>query len=298
MPYPVKRVLLGLFLLLSIPSVLLAQGTAPEVGIFGGISTYNGDLSSSKFPFQQSHPAFGIFIRKSVYKGFSLRIGASFGKMSGADSLASDSSVRLRNLDFQSNITDVHLLAEYNFFDYSKTGFTPYVFVGISVYHFDPYTKDTAGLRVYLPPLSTEGEGLEAYPDRKAYNLTQVSIPFGVGVKYAVSPVVNLGFEFRINKTFTDYLDDVSTTYVDENKLLAERGPTAVQYAYRTDELPGHKPDQTGGDTYPPEGTPRGSAAHKDWYYFTGLTISFNLNGGNGLFGNGLKQLRCPVIRN
>lgn len=292
MPYPVKRVLFGLFLLLSIPSMLSAQGGAPEVGIFGGISTYNGDLSSSSFPFQQSHPAFGIFIRKAVYKGFSLRLGASFGKMSGADSLASDTSVKMRNLDFQSNITDVHLLAEYNFFDYSKTGFTPYVFVGISVYHFDPYTKDTAGLRVYLPPLSTEGEGLDAYPDRKNYNLTQISIPFGVGVKYALSPVVNIGLEFRINKTFTDYLDDVSTTYVAENALLAERGPTAVQYAYRTNELPGHKTE-----AYPAEGFPRGSAAHKDWYYFTGLTLSFNLNGGNGLFGNSLRQLRCPVIK-
>lgn len=282
----------GLFVLLSIPSMLSAQGGAPEVGIFGGISTYNGDLSSSSFPFQQSHPAFGIFIRKSIYKGFSLRLGASFGKMSGADSLASDTSVQLRNLDFQSNITDVHLLAEYNFFDYSKTGFTPYVFVGISVYHFDPYTKDTAGLKVYLPPLSTEGEGLDAYPGRKNYNLTQISIPFGVGVKYALSPVVNIGLEFRINKTFTDYLDDVSTTYVAENALLAERGPTAVQYAYRTDELPGHK-----AEAYPEEGFPRGSAAHKDWYYFTGLTLSFNLNGGNGLFGNSLRQLRCPVIK-
>lgn len=292
MPYSVKKTLIGLFVLLSVPSLLFAQNNAPEVGIFGGISTYNGDLTPNSFSFQQSHPAFGIFIRKAVYKGFSLRLGATFGKLSGADSLSSDSSVRTRNLDFQSNVTDVHLMVEYNFLDYSKTGFTPYVFVGISVFHFDPYTKDTSGLRVYLSPLSTEGEGLQTYPDRKPYNLTQISIPFGVGVKYALSPVVNLGFEFRINKTFTDYLDDVSTTYVDENNLLAERGPTAVEYAYRTNELPGHK-----SAAYPADGTMRGSAAHKDWYYFTGLTLSFNLNGGNGLFGKGLRQLRCPVMK-
>lgn len=279
--------------MLFVPLLVQAQGAAegaPEVGIFGGISNYNGDMTPSAFPFQQSHPAVGLFIRKQVYKGVSIRLGASFGKVSGADSLASDSAFRMRNLDFQSNITDVHLMVEYNFFDYSRTGFTPYVFAGISVFHFDPYTKDTAGLRVYLPPLSTEGEGLQAYPDRKPYNLTQISIPFGVGVKYALSPVINLGFEFRINKTFTDYLDDLSTTYVDQSNLLAERGPTAVAYAFRTDELPGQK-----SAAYPADGAGRGSANHKDWYYFTGIMLSFNLNGGNGLFGKGLRQLQCPT---
>jgi hypothetical protein len=291
MPYSFKKLTVVIVLLICTPVILLAQG-APEVGIFAGMSTYNGDLQPRSITFRQSHPAFGILIRKSVYKGLGLRLGASFGKVSGADSLSSDSSVRSRNLSFQSNITDVHLLLEYNFFDYKETGFTPYVFVGISVFHFDPYAQDTSGLRVYLPPLSTEGQGLSTYPDRKPYNLTQVSIPFGIGVKYALSPVVNLGFEFRMHATFTDYIDDVSTTYVDEKNLLAERGPTAVQYAFRTDELPGHK-----ADLYPPDGTPRGSAAHNDWYYFTGFTLTFNLNGGNGLFGKSLRQLRCPPLR-
>lgn len=276
-----------LAVVIFVPAFLFAQ--APEVGVFGGISTYSGDLTPHSITFRQSHPAFGIFIRKSVYKRFSLRLGATFGKISGADSLSADSSVAMRNLSFKSSITDVHLLAEYKFFDYKTTGFTPYVFVGISVFHFDPYAIDTAGLKVYLPPLSTEGEGLPEYPDRKPYNLTQISIPFGFGIKYAIAPGINLGAEFRINKTFTDYLDDVSTTYVDKNTLMTERGPTAVEYAFRTDELSGHK-----DETYPPEGTMRGSPKYKDWYYFTGVTLSFDLNGGNGLFGNDLRQLRCP----
>lgn len=294
MPYSFRKTVFCLLFFLPVPFLASAQ-SAPEIGLFGGISTYNGDLTPNSFSFQQSHPAFGIFIRKGVYKGFSLRLGASFGRLSGADSLSSDTSVKARNLSFRSNITDVHLLVEYNFLDYKTTGFTPYVFVGISVFHFDPYAMDTSGLRVYLPPLSTEGEGLPEYPDRKPYNLTQISIPFGAGVKYALSPVVNVGLEFRINKTFTDYIDDISTTYVDKNTLLAERGPTAVEYAYRGDEF--SAAHGTGTSTYPAEGMPRGSAAHKDWYYFTGLTVSFNLNGGNGLFGKGLRQLRCPVMK-
>lgn len=292
MPYFLKKPVLAFIFLICAPVILFAQ-SAPEVGFFGGISTYSGDLTEHSVTFRQSHPTIGFLIRKQVYKNFSLRVGVDFGKISGADSLNKDSSLRLRNLSFRSNLVDVHLLAEYNFLDYSKTGFTPYVFLGISVYHFDPYTLDSNGLKVYLPPLSTEGEGLPQYPDRKPYALTQVSIPFGVGVKYALSPVVNLGFEFRINKTFTDYLDDVSTTYVDKNVLLAARGPSAVYYAYRTNELPGHQ-----NDSYPPAGTPRGSPKYNDWYYFTGITLTFNLNGGgNGLFGKSIRQLRCPPMK-
>lgn len=292
MPYSLKKSILAFVFLMCAPVILFAQN-APEVGIFAGISTYSGDMTEHTVTFRQSHPTIGFLIRKNIYKNFGLRLGVDFGKISGADSLNADSSLRLRNLNFRSNLVDVHLLAEYNFFNYAETGFTPYVFLGISVYHFDPYTLDSNGLKVYLPPLSTEGEGLPQYPDRKPYALTQVSIPFGVGVKYALSPTVNLGFEFRINKTFTDYLDDVSTTYVDQNVLLAARGPSAVYYSYRTDELPGHSKDP-----YPADGSRRGSPAHKDWYYFTGVTLTFNLNGGgNGLFGKSIRQLRCPPLK-
>lgn len=286
-----KKPFLILVLFICAPIILFAQG-APEVGIFAGVSTYSGDLTEHALTYRQSHPSFGILIRKSIYKNFGLRLGVDFGKISGADSLNKDPSLKLRNLSFRSNLVDVHLLAEYNFFNYQETGFTPYIFAGISIFHFDPYTLDSTGLKVYLPPLSTEGEGLPQYPDRKPYNLTQVSIPFGMGIKYALSPGINLGFEVRINKTFTDYLDDVSTTYVDQNVLLADRGPSAVYYSFRTNELPGHSKD-----TYPAEGSKRGSPANKDWYYFTGLTLTFNLNGGgSGLFGKSVRQLRCPPM--
>jgi hypothetical protein len=220
-----------------------------------------------------------------------LRLGATFGKISGADSLASDTSRILRNLSFQSQILDISLMAEYDFFNIKETGFTPYIFAGIAVYHFDPYAEDTAGQRVYLPPLSTEGQGLSEYPERSPYNLTQVSIPFGAGIRYAVSPVVNIGLEISLRKTFTDYLDDISTTYVDRAKLEAERGTTAVDFAYRTNELPGHKIEE-----YPPDGTMRGSPAAKDWYYFTGLTLTFNLNGNSGRFHKALQQIKCPPV--
>src|SRR6185437_13148643 len=124
---------------------------------------------------------------------------------------------------------------------------------------------------------STEGEGFIA--GRKMYSLTQIGIPFGAGVKLALSDNLNVGLEVGFRKLFTDYLDDVSTTYVDKNLLLANRGQKAVELSYRGDEIKG------GSLVYPDSGAQRGNPGSKDWYYFTGLTLSFRL--GNGLIGHG-----------
>ncbi len=295
MPYTLKRCL-PFLLLLGLP--LLSRGqTAPEVGIFAGTATYYGELQDTRLSFRQAHPAIGLLIRTPIYQRLSLRLGVNFSKLSGADSLSAKQYLRDRNLSFQTSLLDIHLLAEYNIMDFTlaEKTFTPYVFAGIALYHINPYTRDTAGAKYYLQPLSTEGQGLPEYPDRSSYNLTQVAVPFGVGLKVALSPLVNLGIEGSIRPTFSGYLDDVSGTYADEATLLKERGQKAVDLAFRTRELPGHE-----ADPYPPEGTRRGSG-YNDWYYFVGVTLTFNLGEGSGLggrFGNALRQLRCPPAGN
>src|SRR5207249_6493504 len=126
-----------------------------------------------------------------------------------------------------------------------------------------------------------EGEGLPQYPDRKSYSLTQLALPFGGGIKCALNDNLRVGIELGLRKLFTDYLDDVSSNYADANDLLAAKGQQAVDLAYRGDEVPGGNP------TYPAKGAQRGSSALKDWYYLTGLTLSFRL--GNGpLFNSSL----------
>ena len=84
-----------------------------------------------------------------------------------------------RNLSFQNNITEWNLLAEYTFLDITQKKFSPFLFAGIAVFHNNPYAYDTLGQKVYLKPLSTEGEGLSQYPGQKPYSQTQFSIPFG-----------------------------------------------------------------------------------------------------------------------
>ena len=84
-----------------------------------------------------------------------------------------------------------------------------------------------------------------------------------------------------MRKLFTDYLDDVSTSYADQADLLAEKGQLAVNMAYRGDELPGGNPN------YPSKGAQRGGAKYKDWYYFLGLHHTYRLGGSDGGGGGG-----------
>ena len=143
------------------------------------------------------------------------------------------------------------------------------------------------GNKVFLQPLGTEGQGF--FMDRQKYNLTSFALPFGGGIKFSLSENVKVRVEVGLRKTFTDYLDDVSSTYADEAQLLLNNGARAVDLAFRGDE-------NKGGLVYPPANTQRGNPGNLDWYYFTGVGVSFRLSpkysAGRSLPGN---KTGCPV---
>ncbi|MCG7858399.1 DUF6089 family protein [Flavihumibacter sp.] len=261
---------------------------------FGGISNYQGDFQEKRLTTNQSHGAFGLGVQYDVNGHVSIRSGLVYGRISGDDKLNKQEDLRLRNLSFNSRLLEGNLMAEFRLFDLDEKRFTPFVFAGLGVFGFDPYTYDTLGQKHYLQPLSTEGQGLSAYPDLKPYKRVQLTLPFGAGLRFRVNEQVTLGYEIGLRKTFTDYLDDLSKRYVDQAVLLAERGPKAVELAYRSGEL------KDGNPVYPVEGTVRGGEDVKDWYYFQGITIGFRLGtgsgGGGSLFNRskGGKQLDCP----
>jgi len=260
-----------------------------QVGIFTGLSNYQGDLIDK--PYKAGKAAFGITGGYQFSDRLALRAGLTFAKVAGADSLHDKDYLRQRNLSFQSSITEFSIRGEYNVFNLSSMRWTPYGFAGVAVYHYNPYTFDQQGNKVFLQPLGTEGQKLPSNPDFESYSLTQLAIPFGGGVKYAISDKVHLGLEVGFRKLFTDYLDDVSTNYADEAELLVVRGPKAVELAYRGDEV------ANGNPAYPTKGAQRGGAKEKDWYYFSGLHLTFNLGDGFGLGGGrGKKGYGCPKV--
>ncbi|MHB1922783.1 MAG: type IX secretion system protein PorG [Chitinophagaceae bacterium] len=280
-----------LLAILFLPLLSIAQES--DIGVIGGMSNYHGTLQAKQFTFFESHPSLGFFYKKEIQPRLSLRFMLTFAQISGDDHYSPDSNLVLRNLSFHSNITEFQTGLEYNFLDLTEYRFTPYIFIGVAVFHFKPTALDTAGKRVDLQSLNTEGEGLKEYPSKKAYSLTQISIPFGGGIKFAINDHILLGVEFDLRKTFTGYLDDVNGTYADQSILLSERGPEAVSMAFRTNRLPGHS-----ADPYPVAGTLRGTGRGTDWYYSAGITLAyrFGSSGGFGGSANGkdTKEVRCP----
>lgn len=268
---------------LLIFSALLLSVSAQKfhINTFIGVSNYGGDLQDKRFTFDQSHLAGGLGLSYEATENFIINGGITLGRVSASDKFNRNFD---RNLDFTSNITEGHLTGEYYFVNLYEHSVSPYVFAGIALYNFSPFTHDSVGKKYFLKPLSTEGQGL--IPGKEYYKINQFAIPFGGGVKFALSDNVRLGVEVGMRKLFTDYLDDVSTSYVDQALLLQNRGPKAVELAYRGDEL-------KNGAVYPDAGTQRGGAKVKDWYYFTGLTLSFRLGAGSSS-GGSTRGTGCP----
>jgi hypothetical protein len=278
-----KSIFLSLVL---IPGMMQAQRL--HVNLTGGLSNYSGDLQDKPYTFDQSYFAFGAGVQYDVTRNFSVISNIMILKIGASDQF-NKPDLMPRNLSFQSNVLEWNLLGEYTFLDITQKKFSPFVFGGIAVFHYDPYAFDTLNHRIYLQPLSTEGEGLPQYPDQKPYNLTQFAIPFGAGIKFRVSENIVLAYEVGFRKTFTDYLDDVSNRYVDQAVLLNAKGPLAVEMAYRGGEL-------KGGAPYPPDGTKRGSPQYKDMYYYTGIRVSIAIiSRHDGFYGRGRTDCPSPV---
>lgn len=276
------KILFWLFAFL--PFASLAQPL--HITAWGGFSGYQGDLQNKRFTVSQANTAGGIGLKWDLTSHLSLRTNLSLGKVSGDDK-TNDPSLRFRNLSFESRITEGNFLVEWAFFDLDQQRFTPYIFVGAAYFHFDPYAFDSSGNKIYLKPLSTEGQGLAQYPNVKPYKLNQFAIPFGGGIRLRVTDNVTLGYELGMRKLFTDYLDDVSGLYVDQFVLAQEKGLKAVEMAFRAGEI------KNSNATYPAAGEKRGGSQFKDWYYFHGLTLTIGLNtSGKGFGKNG--NTACP----
>ena len=262
--------------------MLSARSQNLFVNLDGGFANYDGELQPRRYTFQQAHKGLGAGLGYELSPHITLSTELLYTKVSASDAYQHDSILKARNLNFTTGILEWNARVEYVLLDLSDYRLSPYIFAGLAIFHFNPYTYDTAGRKVFLKPLATEGEGLAGRA--KPYSLWQPSIPVGLGAKFALSDNVRVGLEVGLRKTFTGYLDDVHTTYVDEANLLTYKGPEAVELAYRTNELP-----KDAGVPYPHQGALRGDG-EDDWYYFTAVRISIRINGGTYI----TRHMRCP----
>jgi len=277
--FPFKSLITGVLLTVF---ALTAAAQQSEIGAFGGISFYCGELTDNIF--RQVKPAGGLIYRYNLSPRWALKADIIFSKVSGSDGKTNHNYER--NLNFVSPISEIGVQAELHFFKlYNATGknhFTPYIFAGLALFSFNPQDSLPGSPLYSLQSLGTEGQGLEG--QKKKYSLTNVAIPFGIGIKATLGRHISIGAEWGMRYTFTDYLDDVGGVYFDNDILREQRGDIAADLADRRVPSEQH-PDLIHEDN----GVQRGISTTKDWYSFVGLTFTVR-------FGNESKtcDLKTP----
>jgi hypothetical protein len=250
-----------------------------EFGITAGVGHYFGDLNT-RASINRPKPAVGIYFRKQFTNYTGLRVGAHFAQLGYSDIYSKNEYQQRRNLSFNSNIFELALQGDFNFFKFVPMDpyyrFTPYITLGVGIFSYDPYAFYN-GEKIFLRPLNTEGQTF--YKNLKAYGTMAVCFPIGGGLKYNLSESINFTIEVAYRFTMTDYLDDVSTTYIGIDKFPVVNGKPSLaailqDRSYETGEPIGI------------EGRQRGWSKQKDHYVFAEVGFSFNLS-----------SYRCPTAR-
>jgi hypothetical protein len=240
-----KKLLLFIpFLIFS--ATLLAQDMYKDnrvtyLSIFGGPSKYLGDIGNQnnsfwrQYSIRQGTWMAGGSIKRVYARKFAWQLQGTFGNLAGADREVTfkdktDSNYQLfeRNLDFRTKISEASLMFEIYPFMFLNKKYKLYKFPvqpfftgGGAIFSYNPqgsYYDDVYKATIWydLKPLHTEGQGFAAYPNRPEYSLTQYAVPYGGGLNMYLGPRNYIAIGITGRKLFTDYLDDVSTTYIDK----------------------------------------------------------------------------------
>ena len=241
-------------------------GQTNEVGIFLGGSLFKGDIGvhRNEHIIHNMRPTFGFQFKRNFNYHFGISFNANKSELYSADSYSSDVFELTRNLNFRSKITELSLFLEFNFRPYMSRepehNVSPFVFAGITKFFFNPQAQHDNGTWYDLRPIGTEGQGSDFYPNKNLYDLDGIAIPFGFGYKFNVYDVLTLSLNISWRITFTDYLDDVSTTYIDVTRL---------------DEIDAELVDQSNKKFTP--GFQRGDPYNNDKYGFLGIHILYSI---------------------
>lgn len=255
--------------LLAVVGVSNAQPTfleKSELGLLLGGSYYTGDLNRNGH-FRQLSPAAGLIYRYNVNPRLAWRASVFGGRVKGDDANSRYEFNQNRNLHFRSNIYELAAGLEFNYMPYAtgrligeRFWYSSYMIVQLAGFYFNP-RAELDGEWYELQPLGTEGQGTEL-SSRNRYPRFQVSVPIGLGFKMNIGKRTSVFAEYGIRLTFTDYLDDVSGTYVNASELAQINGDFAALFS---------------GGYGRNSGSRRGDGRYNDWYSFFGFGLSYKL---------------------
>jgi hypothetical protein len=282
---------------LAVPCVSFGQQAKLEAGIKVGAASGLcdiGGISSGGNPWlldiqpSQIRWDLGAYIRYKISRKWAISGHFDYMRLQGFDSLSKYTPIRDRNLNYRDDIIEGSLRAEWTFYDNPDVGgnfnytttFNAFLFAGVGIFHMNPEAMFT---HTYIDAQSTWTPG-EYYPlhtltteGEKQYSLIQPSIPVGIGFFYTFNKTVRLGWELAWNKTFTDYIDDVSGTYPkygDNPNLINPYSKYLTNQSYYVPGI-GASPQELA--QYGP-GSPRGNPKNNDSFISTAVTLGIMIH--------------------
>ena len=193
-----------------------------------GVSNYFGELAN-KNDFISTKPNLNFGLEKKLNSKWGVRSEITWYQLEGSDSEANELSRKQRNLSFKANNFEINIEALWGFFRegarfYQRRLANPYLLAGIGITYFNP-KADYEGITYALRNYETENV---------KYSRTAFVVPVGGGIRFKVLPQLNINLEAGYRLTFTDYLDDVSTTYISTEGI---EDPVRVALIDRRPEL-------------------------------------------------------------
>lgn len=247
--------------------VILYAGTSHFFGDLGGADKKGSHFSPADLNLGTTGYSLGAGVIRKFNNRFSMRANLIEATVRGSDSYTTDPFRKDRNLSFRSTIEELSVTADVNIFTFNKSQKNTHnllVFAGFGVFRFNPQAN-YRGKWYDLQPLGTEGQGL--VDGKSKYKKISYNIPFGLGYNFNVSERQKIGLILTMRKTFTDYIDDVSTNYYDNNKLTEANGEIAGILADRNLER------DSGGAKNSGDG--RGNPKINDNFAFLQISYSF-----------------------
>ncbi len=210
----------------------------------------------------------------------------AFGFIGGNDALTEEIFRRNRNLHFRSTIYELSLQMEFEIIQFANNSrynmssasrahaSAIYISLGVGGTRFNPKANFN-GDWYALKPLGTEGQQQENGPNE--YSLYTVVLPLGIGYRYEINREWTIGAELVHRVTFTDYMDDVSGDYFDNDLITQTQGELAGYFA---DPSLGYYIDENGGEiplnsTF--TGAQRGDPTDNDAYFLFTINAYYKI---------------------
>lgn len=266
--------------------VLLGTGAANLLGDLGGADQI-GTHFMKDLEISLTRPVVAAGYRYKISPTIAVKGFGGWARLAGNDALTLEPARNNRNLSFRTNIITASAHFEYSVVEekvkskysrYSRKGkkfpFNVYFFGGMGLFYFNPKGQYLDGKWYKLKPLHTEGQGLPG-SEAKDYSLVQFCVPLGIGLKYPINREWSIGLEYSITKTFTDYIDDVSSVYYDNDAIRTAYGDVAAYFADPSTTPTREAPIK--GGTNP--GEKRGEVTYNDSFMFAWLHVTYKITG-------------------